>query len=132
MIGIAWIWIAVCLPDLSFSITHSIPLSHTPLPSPPHTYTLPTSQYTQVMVLGQGDMGQLGLGEDIMERKRPFPVGGALAGKNVVQVMCGGMHTVALTDDGEVSVEERGEGEEREERGEREGMWRNAHCCPHR
>ena len=54
------------------------------------------------MVLGQGDVGQLGLGEDVMERKKPFPVGGALAGKNVVQVTCGGMHTVALTDKGEV------------------------------
>ena len=65
----------------------------------PHSLSL-----SQVMVLGQGDMGQLGLGEDIMERKRPFPVGGALAGKNVVQVVCGGMHTVALTDAGEVGV----------------------------
>ena len=56
------------------------------------------------MVLGQGDVGQLGLGEDVMERKKPFPVGGALASKNVVQVTCGGMHTVALTDEGEVRL----------------------------
>ena len=49
-------------------------------------------------------VSRLSLGEDIMERKRPFPVGGALAGKNVVQVVCGGMHTVALTDEGEVGV----------------------------
>ena len=53
-------------------------------------------------MLGQGDVGQLGLGEDVMERKKPFPVGGALASKNVIQVTCGGMHTVALTDEGEV------------------------------
>jgi len=54
------------------------------------------------MMLGQGDVGQLGLGEDVMERKKPFPVGGALASKSVIQVTCGGMHTVALTDEGEV------------------------------
>ena len=39
-----------------------------------------------------------------MERKKPFPVGRALEGKNVVQVSCGGMHTVALTDKGKVRV----------------------------
>lgn len=54
------------------------------------------------MTLGQGDTGQLGLGEDVAERKKPFPVGGALEGKKIVQVVCGGMHTVALTDDGQV------------------------------
>ena len=56
-------------------------------------------------MLGQGDVGQLGLGEDMMERKKPFPVGRALEGKNVVQVSCGGMHTVALTDKGKVGCE---------------------------
>ena len=56
----------------------------------------------QVMTFGQGDIGQLGQGESVDERKRPFPVGGELEGKRVVQVVCGGMHTVALTDQGEV------------------------------
>lgn len=56
----------------------------------------------QVMTLGQGDTGQLGLGEDVAERKKPYPVGGELEGKKIVQVVCGGMHTVALTDDGQV------------------------------
>ena len=51
------------------------------------------------------DVGQLGLGEDVMERKKPFPVCRALEGKNVVQVSCGGMHTVALTDKGKVGCE---------------------------
>ncbi len=60
------------------------------------------------MVLGQGDMGQLGLGEDVMERKKPSPVGGDLEGKSVIQVICGGMHTVALTEDGKVGVREEG------------------------
>ena len=54
------------------------------------------------MTFGQGDMGQLGLGEDIAERKKPFPVGGDFEGKKVVQVLCGGMHTVVLTEDGQV------------------------------
>ncbi len=54
------------------------------------------------MVMGQGDTGQLGLGEDIMERGKPCPVGGALDGLSVVDVVCGGMHTTALTDDGKV------------------------------
>ena len=56
----------------------------------------------QVFVMGQGDMGQLGLGEELMERKKPHPVGGALECVRVVQVVCGGMHTVALSEDGKV------------------------------
>lgn len=54
-----------------------------------------------VLVLGMGELGQLGLGEDTMEKKRPFPVKGPIENK-VVQVVCGGVHTVALTDDGQV------------------------------
>ncbi|KAM6967957.1 regulator of chromosome condensation [Aplochiton taeniatus] len=53
----------------------------------------------QVLVLGQGDVGQLGLGEDIMERKRPALV--TLA-EGVVQVAAGGMHTVCLSDTGNI------------------------------
>ena len=53
--------------------------------------------------MGQGDVGQLGLGEDILERKKPAIVKG-LDGLNVVQVECGGMHTVALTNDGKVII----------------------------
>ncbi|CAI8024748.1 Regulator of chromosome condensation [Geodia barretti] len=52
--------------------------------------------------MGQGDTGQLGLGEDMVERKKPHPVGGALEGLRVCQVECGGMHTVALTGEGKV------------------------------
>ena len=50
-----------------------------------------------------GDFGQLGLGESMTERKKPFPVAGLLSDVNIVQVECGGMHTVALSDQGEVS-----------------------------
>lgn len=52
--------------------------------------------------MGQGDTGQLGLGESVMEKTKPFPVGGALENLCVVQVTCGGMHTAALTDNGKV------------------------------
>jgi len=55
-----------------------------------------------VMTFGQGDCGQLGLGEDMIERKKPYPVTGLLEGLKVTQIECGGMHTVVLTDDGKV------------------------------
>ena len=54
-----------------------------------------------VLTVGQGDVGQLGLGEDITERKRPAIVTD-LEGKNVVQIVSGGMHTAVLSSDGEV------------------------------
>ena len=57
-----------------------------------------------VMTLGQGDCGQLGLGDAMTERKKPFPVAGQLDGCKIVQVECGGMHTVVVTDDGKVSI----------------------------
>ena len=54
-----------------------------------------------VLTVGQGDVGQLGLGEDITERKRPAIVTN-LEGKDVVQIVSGGMHTTALSSNGEV------------------------------
>lgn len=57
-----------------------------------------------IMTFGQGDCGQLGLGDTMTERKKPFPVAGQLEGCKIIQIECGGMHTVALTDDGKVSV----------------------------
>ena len=56
----------------------------------------------RVLIMGQGDFGQLGLGESLTERKKPYPVKGELSDKEVVQVKCGGMHTAALTTDGKV------------------------------
>ncbi|XP_053743900.1 regulator of chromosome condensation [Synchiropus splendidus] len=53
----------------------------------------------QVLVLGQGDVGQLGLGEDIVERKKPALVS---LSEKVVQVTAGGMHTVCLSETGNV------------------------------
>ncbi len=56
----------------------------------------------QILVMGQGDFGQLGLGDSMTERKKPYPVKGELADKEIVQVECGGMHTTALTTNGKV------------------------------
>ena len=52
-----------------------------------------------VLSLGQGDTGQLGLGEDIMERSKPALV---KIPEPVVQVVAGGMHTACLTEVGQV------------------------------
>lgn len=52
-----------------------------------------------VLVFGMGDVGQLGLGEDIFERKKPALVS---LPEKLVQVVAGGMHTVCLSDTGNV------------------------------
>ena len=51
------------------------------------------------MVWGTGDMGQLGLGEDVQEKARPFPLP---LGSPVLKVACGGMHTLAVTAGGQL------------------------------
>lgn len=52
-----------------------------------------------MLTIGEGDVGQLGLGEDVLERTKPGKVNIPDA---VVQVHAGGMHTVCLTVNGEV------------------------------
>ncbi|XP_037564540.2 regulator of chromosome condensation-like [Dermacentor silvarum] len=52
-----------------------------------------------VYTVGQGDVGQLGLGPDVMELARPALVAEL---KDVVDVVAGGMHTLCLTADGKV------------------------------
>lgn len=54
-----------------------------------------------VFVFGSGDTGQLGLGDSMLSRKRPMPLK-VLDDKKVVDVACGGMHTLAVTEDGQV------------------------------
>lgn len=54
----------------------------------------------QVLTLGQGDVGQLGLGPDVIERSRPTPVAGL---SDIVDICAGGMHTICLNKNGEVS-----------------------------
>lgn len=53
-----------------------------------------------VLTVGQGDIGQLGLGEDVLEKSRPGIV--ASIPDLVVSVAAGGMHSVCLTVKGEV------------------------------
>ncbi|KAK6466263.1 regulator of chromosome condensation-like [Huso huso] len=52
-----------------------------------------------VLALGQGDVGQLGLGEDVMERKKPALVS---LPEKIVQAEAGGMHTVCLSETGNI------------------------------
>lgn len=65
-----------------------------PLPERPHVVG-------RALVCGQGDMGQLGLGDDEskFERKRPALVDSV---ENVVDVRAGGMHNLLLTQEGTV------------------------------
>jgi len=53
----------------------------------------------QVLTLGQGDTGQLGLGEDVMEKSRPALIKDIEA---AVEVVAGGMHTAVLDTEGQV------------------------------
>ena len=53
----------------------------------------------QVLTLGQGDTGQLGLGEEIMEKMRPGLVPGI---EKAVDAVAGGMHTAVLDLNGKV------------------------------
>jgi hypothetical protein len=46
-----------------------------------------------LLAIGQNDVGQLGLGEDVDCAKKPKQVGDL---KDIVAVACGGMHTVCL------------------------------------
>ncbi|XP_011935248.1 PREDICTED: regulator of chromosome condensation isoform X4 [Cercocebus atys] len=74
-------------------------------PSPPDQKTRPVSHRSHstepglVLTLGQGDVGQLGLGENVMERKKPALVS---IPEDVVQAEAGGMHTVCLSKSGQV------------------------------
>ncbi|TRY92027.1 hypothetical protein DNTS_034911 [Danionella cerebrum] len=52
-----------------------------------------------VLVLGQGDVGQLGLGENVLERKKPALV---TLPEGIVQAVAGGMHTVCLSETGTI------------------------------
>ncbi|XP_075051974.1 regulator of chromosome condensation [Mixophyes fleayi] len=52
-----------------------------------------------VLALGQGDVGQLGLGEDVMERKKPALVP---LPEQILQAEAGGMHTVCLGASGSI------------------------------
>jgi len=53
----------------------------------------------QVLTIGCGDTGQLGLGEDVMEKARP---GAVKEIPDAVDIVAGGMHTICLNKEGEV------------------------------
>lgn len=55
----------------------------------------------KVFVFGTGDTGQLGLGEDMLERKRPMPLK-VLDGEEIIDVVSGGMHSIAITKEGKL------------------------------
>lgn len=52
-----------------------------------------------VLVTGAGDVGQLGLGPDVLEKSRPAQIS---LNEEIVDVCAGGMHTVCLTAEGKV------------------------------
>lgn len=52
-----------------------------------------------MLVTGAGDVGQLGLGPDVLEKTRPAIVP---LEYDLVDVCAGGMHTVCLTKEGKV------------------------------
>ncbi|XP_053124257.1 regulator of chromosome condensation isoform X1 [Hemicordylus capensis] len=52
-----------------------------------------------VLTLGQGDLGQLGLGPDVLARKRPALVE---LPENIIQAEAGGVHTVCLSGTGKI------------------------------
>ncbi|KPJ02033.1 Regulator of chromosome condensation [Papilio xuthus] len=54
----------------------------------------------RVFTCGQGDVGQLGLGEDVVETTK-FKYVSAL-GDKIIDIRAGGMHTVAIDTDGKV------------------------------
>lgn len=66
---------------------------------PPVTHRSHRSRAARVFVLGDGGSGQLGLGAGVAQRRRPALVE---AIGPCLQVACGGLHTVALTDDRKV------------------------------
>ncbi|XP_068149326.1 regulator of chromosome condensation [Drosophila tropicalis] len=67
----------------------------------PFHLELPNRRHTvgKVLVCGTGDTGQLGLGEDIMERKRLTPIETIAY---PVDICAGGMHNLVLTNSGEI------------------------------
>lgn len=59
----------------------------------------PSCENGVVLTCGMGDVGQLGLGEDVEEKTRPGLVPDL---ENIVAVAAGGLHSVVLDKDGKV------------------------------
>lgn len=63
----------------------------------------PLTEPGRVFVFGNGDTGQLGLGDGMLARKKPMPLL-ALDDEKICDIVCGAMHTVALTNSGRVRM----------------------------
>ncbi|KAJ2958532.1 hypothetical protein NQZ79_g5897 [Umbelopsis isabellina] len=61
----------------------------------------PRKKTGQVFVFGNGDVGQLGLGDEMLERKRPMPLK-SLEDEDIVDIVAGGIHTIAITKEGKL------------------------------
>ncbi|OMJ29113.1 Protein pim1 [Smittium culicis] len=84
-----------------------------PLPSAPKKYmakkgAVEINKFPQlkasvgsVLVFGNGDCGQLGLSDDVQERKKPTIIQD-LEGKRIVDISTGGLHNIAITEDGKL------------------------------
>merc|ERR1712087_1054803 len=51
-----------------------------------------------MMCVGEGNTGQLGLGEDMISRKKPYPIK-ELEDKKIKVIAAGGMHSACITED---------------------------------
>lgn len=65
----------------------------------------PSFENGVVLTCGMGDVGQLGLGEDVEEKTRPGLVPDL---ENIVAVAAGGLHSVVVDKDGKVGLGARG------------------------
>jgi alpha-tubulin suppressor-like RCC1 family protein len=74
-----------------------------------------------VLSWGQNCMGQVGVGLDISERKKPTVLK-ELDGLTITQAVAGGMHSAVLTDDGKVFFEKRGKKEKKKKKKRMEGF----------
>ncbi|KAI0809848.1 regulator of chromosome condensation [Xylaria sp. FL0064] len=67
----------------------------------------PPTNVLQIIVFGSGECGELGLGPREKEKPRafvnPFLSGDEATRFHIVQLDCGGMHTVALTNDNKIT-----------------------------
>nr|CAB3265493.1 regulator of chromosome condensation [Phallusia mammillata] len=64
-------------------------------------YDLEAQPSGVLLTLGQGDVGQLGLGDEILSRKKPAIVS-ELSDNPMTKIAAGGMHTICLTKENEV------------------------------
>ncbi len=71
-------------------------------------HALATTRDGRLLAWGSGKWGQCGLGAKVQSTTRALVVKGALEGKNVIAVSCGGCHSAVLTDTGDVYTWGRG------------------------